>query len=84
MEGRRDTGDDAARVHAEILRSIPGAERVRMAVALTEEVHRIARAGIASRHPEYSAEAVHLAFIRVLLGDDLFAAALPGQELLAP
>ena len=52
-----------------------------MAVEMTEAVHSISRAGIVSRHPEYSAEAVQLAFVRILLGDDVFTAALPGRPI---
>jgi hypothetical protein len=38
----------------------------------------------AARHPEYSADEIQLAFVRLILGDDLFIAANPSAPLLAP
>jgi hypothetical protein len=55
-----------------------------MAVEMTEEVHAICRAGIARRHPSYSPEEVQTAFVRLVLGDELFFAACPNAMPLAP
>ena len=44
---------------------------------MSEDVIALTRAGIASRHPEYDADAVRLAEIRLRLGDELFAKAFP-------
>ncbi len=55
-----------------------------MAIDMTESAHMICRQGIAARHPSYSQEQVQRAFVRMLLGDELFQAANPGEALLAP
>jgi hypothetical protein len=55
-----------------------------MAVDMTETAHRISRQGIAARHPNYTAEQIQMAFVRLILGDELFKAANPSQPLLAP
>ncbi len=52
-------------------------QRVAMAVEMSEAVRQVARDGIRMRHPGYSDEEVRLTSIRLLLGDDLFAAAFP-------
>lgn len=51
-----------------------------MAIAtdLSEELVDLCRAGIASRHPDYDAEAVKHAEIRQRLGEQLYAKAYPG------
>lgn len=51
--------------------------RVDVAVAMSEAVIELSRAGVRMRHPEYDDEAVRLAEIRHRLGDALFAKAFP-------
>jgi hypothetical protein len=51
---------------------------------MSEEVRAIARAGIASRHPDYSASEVNFALLRLIYGDDLFQRAWPRAPFLAP
>jgi hypothetical protein len=84
MAVRSDTVADAQRFRAEFLRSISGQERVSMAIEMTAAVNNICRQGIAARHPEYSPEQVQRAFVRLTLGDELFAAACPNEPLLEP
>jgi hypothetical protein len=79
-----DTLADAQRFRTEFLRSISGQERVTMAVEMTEAVNNICRQGIAARHPGYSQEQVQRAFVRLMLGDELFAAACPNEPPLEP
>ncbi len=79
-----DTTADAEAYRTAFLRSLTGAERVQLAVDLTEEAHTICRQGIAARHPEYSTEEVQGAFVRLILGDELFAASQPAAPRLAP
>jgi hypothetical protein len=45
---------------------------------------QIARAGIRSRHPEYSEDELRFALFRLLLGDALFERTWPDAPLLAP
>lgn len=42
------------------------------------------RAGIRSRHPDYSNEDVEEALARLLSGDEFYRAAKPGRPLLDP
>jgi hypothetical protein len=84
MGFRSDTVADAQRFRDEFFRSISGQERVAMAVEMTIAVNNICRQGIAARHPEYSTEQVQRAFVRLILGDELFVAACPDEPLLEP
>jgi hypothetical protein len=58
--------------------------RFSLAVRMSEEVAEIAREGIARRHPEYTAEEVRHAWIRLRLGDALFRRVYPSVPLLPP
>jgi hypothetical protein len=61
-----------------------GAEKVAIAVQLSEDVRAIAMAGIRSRHPEYTERDVWYAFVRHLHGDEVFRRAWPLAPRLAP
>jgi hypothetical protein len=37
--------------------------------------------GVRSRHPEYTPRQVELAVIRMMVGDDLFRRAYPGEDV---
>jgi hypothetical protein len=76
-----DTSPEAARVQLAALRAMPGSRRAEMAMEMSEAVRETARAGIRSRHPEYSDEQVHLAFLRLVLGEELFGQWWPGCEV---
>jgi hypothetical protein len=84
MSNRSDTSVDAEQFRTAFLQSLSGEQRVSMAVEMTHSAHEITKRGISARHPEYSNEEVHVAFVRLLLGDELFGAANPGLPLLAP
>lgn len=84
MDGRRDTTAEAERVRHEFLRTLSGSQRSLMAAEMTEEMNAICRAGIAQRHPNYSTEQVEAAFVRLVLGDELYFAACPHATLFAP
>lgn len=58
--------------------------RLLRAMQMCDDARSISRAGIRSRHPEYTTEEVALALFRLVLGDDLFCAAYPGRPLVAP
>jgi len=73
----RDTSPDAWAIQLEAWRRMGPARRVDVAVAMSEELVQLSRAGIRMRHPEYDDEAVRLAEIRHRLGDALFAKAFP-------
>lgn len=80
----RDTSPAAHEVQVSWNRRLGPAGRVALAFEMSEAVREIARAGIRSRHPTYTAEEVRFALIRLLYGDDLFRRAWPRAPLLAP
>ncbi len=77
-----DTTAEAHAVQLQILRSRTGAQRLRMAFQLSEDVRAISRAGIRSRHPDYSEQELTWALNRLMLGDELFQQAWPDAPLL--
>lgn len=79
-----DTAPAAEEVRIRLLRAAGSGRRIRMVCALSEGVRQLSRAGIRSRHPEYSEEDVELAMRRVVLGEELFRAVWPNAPLRAP
>jgi len=71
-------------VQLQCLRRLTPAARVELAVRMSEDTRALARAGIAARHPEYSAAEVTFALRRLQLGDHLFRRAWPDAPLLSP
>jgi hypothetical protein len=63
-----DTSPQAAALHLELYRSLSPADRVQIAVDLSDAVRETALDGIRRRHPEYSDEAVAEAFLMLLYG----------------
>ena len=80
----RDTSIDAMAAQVAAYRAMGPARRVELAVAMSEEAREISRAGIRARHPEYSQTEVECALRRLVLGDDLYRAAWPGDPVLKP
>jgi hypothetical protein len=81
------TGDTSAPAQArqdEVFRGMAPERRVAMAAAMSEAAFRIAEDGIRFRHPDYTDEQIRLTGIRLRIGDDLFRAAFPEADLLAP
>jgi hypothetical protein len=58
-----------------------GEERVKRVMALSAGLRATVEAGIRRRHPEYTAEEVQWAWMRMTLGEDLFHKACPGVEV---
>ena len=67
----RDTSPDAARAQIEATRRLGLEERVRVAVAMSEDARRISIDGIKRRHPELSDARARHAVLRALYGEDL-------------
>ena len=65
-------------------RRLGGAGRVALAIAMSEDAREVSRAGIRSRHPNYTPRDVEMALRRIILGDALVLAAWPREELRAP
>jgi len=81
LDGSPDTAPEAARVQLAALRAMSGSRRAELALEMSEAIRETARAGIRSRHPEYAEEQVHLAFLRLVLGEELFRQYWPGCEV---
>jgi hypothetical protein len=58
--------------------------RSELAAEMSEMTRTIALENIKSRHPAYDAHQARMALFRLLVGDDLFRRAWPGEPLLAP
>ena len=65
-------------------RALSPAERVDLAVAMSEDANAIAAAGIAARHPDYGDDLIEQALLRLRLGDELYQAVFPGAPLVDP
>jgi hypothetical protein len=68
---RSDTHPDAAVQQSLAHARLGPAQRVELAAEMCDDVRSVLRDGIRRRHPEYAEEAVHAAFLRIWLGDDL-------------
>jgi hypothetical protein len=79
-----DTSPDADEVQLEAYRRLGGPGRAAIMFRLTELSRQATISGIRSRHPHYSEEELHLAFARLVLGDDCVRAVWPGSSLVAP
>lgn len=81
MPPPRDTSPEAHRVQLEILRRMSDGERMLLGLSASDEARELARSGIRARHPDYDARSVECAVRRLLLGDDLYRLAYPGEPL---
>ncbi len=79
-----DTSIAAARAQADAYRRMGPQRRVQTAAAMSDDARAISAQGIRDRHPAYSESEVRYALNRLILGDDLFAAAWPNVPLLQP
>ena len=69
MRRARDTSETAAVLVKEINRSLGPERRLLQAMELSDFVRELARAGIRSRHPEYSEAEVRRSLTTSLYGD---------------
>jgi len=72
---------NADAVQLDVFRRLGPEERVRAAFEMSDETREIASEGVRSRHPEYDAERVRLAVLRLCLGEALFSRAYPGIDV---
>ena len=80
----RDTTPESHAVQLEAYRRLGPTGRASLAARLSADTRQLTRAGIRSRHPDYSEETVEMALRRILYGDDLVRRAWPGRPLPAP
>ncbi|MBI3929654.1 MAG: hypothetical protein HY319_29200 [Armatimonadetes bacterium] len=79
-----DTSPEAHRAQIEAYRRMTPGRRTELAFQMSYLVRETARAGIRSRHPDYSETEVEMALRRLILGHDLFGAAHPEGPLREP
>jgi hypothetical protein len=63
-----DTSPEAAAIQTDIFRRMPGAQKVRMAMEMSELVRKLACARLRSTHPEWTELQVMLELIRITHG----------------
>ena len=81
---QRDTTPDAAAVQAAVYRRMTSDQRTRAAAEMSAMARAITLENIRARHPEYGEHQARMALYRLLVGDELFGRAWPGEPLLAP
>jgi hypothetical protein len=69
----RDTAPDIRRRQFDIYRAMLPAQRVELAVAMSEDVRQITLDGIRARNPSFGDAQVRLEWLRILYGDGLAA-----------
>jgi hypothetical protein len=84
MDMPPDTSADAYRAQIEAYRRMGGTGRVAVAFRLNALAKAMALAGIRSRHPDYDEKQRHLAFARLILGDELVRRVWPDDALVDP
>lgn len=79
-----DTTPEIERLQIACLRQKSPSERLKLALELTQATRRLLAVGVRYRHPEYDAEQVRLAVIRLTIPEKLFLAAYPHAKDLQP
>ncbi len=72
-----DTRKEAENIQLDIFRRMGPEGRLNAGIALSKTCRELLRAGVRSRHPDYDETQLRLAVIRLLLPENLFAAAYP-------
>jgi len=67
----RDTTPEAEKRQEEIFKRLSGAEKVRLAMSLSDNIRDIAQAGLRSRHPSASEKELKSIFLRELYGIEI-------------
>ncbi|HVI10661.1 MAG TPA: hypothetical protein VND65_20395 [Candidatus Binatia bacterium] len=63
-----DTSPEAARVQLEIYRRMTPAERLRMALEMSDSIRNVAMAGLRSRHPDWGEKELRQELMRIMYG----------------
>lgn len=79
-----DTTPEIERIQIDCLRRKSPSERLQLAIELTQTSRDLLAVGVRRRHPEYNAEHVRLAVIRLMIPEKLFLAAYPHAKDLQP
>lgn len=79
-----DTSEGAQAALTAVFRRMSIADKAAMIEQMSNDARELARCGIRSRHPDYSADEVEHALHRLLLGDELADRAWPMFAHLRP
>lgn len=63
-----DTSPEAAAIQAEIFRRMTPAQRLKLALEMTESMRNVALAGLRSRRPDLSEEELASELLRIMYG----------------
>jgi hypothetical protein len=84
MEAPPDTSRAAHEAQIEAYRRMGVSGRAAATFSLIELARQMALAGIRTRHPDYDLGQIHLAYARLVLGDELVRRAWPDRDLVDP
>lgn len=79
-----DTSAAAEAAQFEAYRRMTPAQRVAIAIEMSEAARATTLAAIRARHPDYDPEMAKWALFRILHGDEVFRRVWPGAPLIAP
>jgi len=79
-----DTSFESAQIQIEALRRLGREGRLRAGINLTRTSRKLLLEGIIRRHPDYNDNQIRLAYLKLLLPDELFLAAYPEAENILP
>ena len=80
----KDTTLEAFQVQFEAFRRIGAEGRAHMTFELSNLVRTITEEGIRQRHPDYTGKMVHLAALRLVLGERVFKQVYPNAANIRP
>jgi hypothetical protein len=79
-----DTSDEAEQMQVEIFRRMGPERRLQAGIDLAQTCRKLLETGVRVRHPEFNANQVKLAVIRLQLGEELFLKVYPeGKDVLS-
>jgi len=77
---RLDTTYEAEQMQVEIFRRMGPERRLQAGVDLAQTCRKLLETGVRVRHPEYNANQVKLAVMRLQLGEELFLKVYPEEK----
>ena len=81
---RLDTSYEAEQTQVEIFRRMGPEKRLQAGIDLAQTCRKLLETGVRRRHPEYDANQVKLAVMRLQLGEELFLKVCPeGKDVLS-
>ena len=79
-----DTSPEAERIQLDIFRRMSPEERLQRGSELSQLCRGLLADGVRYRHPDYGEDEIHLAVIRIELGDELFLKVYPHANNVLP